>query len=162
MGRTVLSSQFVAGVQNEIKIKLAGMEGDMYQLLVRARFEEAKQRDLVHTDESMGTERRPPGAVEQPQWRTQSKSIEPTRLRGSSGAGNSVTLDKCFLCRGTGHFQQNCSYQGRADPKEARYQPRQGRKVAAVVPRKPGQDQDCYLAERQAGRHGRTSWWTKQ
>lgn len=104
MGQTVLSSQFVAGLRNEIKIKLAGMEGDMDQLLVCAHFEEAKQRDLVHTDESMGTERRLPGVVEQHQWRIQSKSIQPTCLRRSSGAGNLVTSDKCFPCVGTGHF----------------------------------------------------------
>ena len=122
----------------------------MDQLLVCGRFEEAKRRNLVHTDESMGTERRPPGAVEQPQWKTQSKSTQPTHLRGSSGAVNSVTLDECFSCGSTGHCQRNCPYRGRADTKEARYQPRQGRKVAAVVPREPGQDQDCSPAERQA------------
>lgn len=97
IGRTVLPSQFVAGLRNKIKIKRAGMEGDMDQLLVRARFEEAKRKDLVNTDKSMRTERRLPGVAEQHQWRIQSKFIQPTCPRGSSGAGNSVTLYECLL-----------------------------------------------------------------
>lgn len=46
MGRTVLTSQFVAGLLPDLKSKVAGTEGDFDQLLVKARFEEAKLRDL--------------------------------------------------------------------------------------------------------------------
>jgi len=41
MGRSVLASQFVSGLLQEIKEKVAGSEGDFNALLTRARFEEA-------------------------------------------------------------------------------------------------------------------------
>ena len=37
MGHTVLSSQFLSGLCKEIKVKLAGMEGVIEQLLVTLR-----------------------------------------------------------------------------------------------------------------------------
>ena len=46
MARSVLSSQFVAGLLPEIKRKVAGVEGNAEQLLTRARFEEAKLKEL--------------------------------------------------------------------------------------------------------------------
>ena len=46
MGQSVLAYQFVAGLQTEIKSKVAGAEGGFEQLLVKARFEEAKLKDL--------------------------------------------------------------------------------------------------------------------
>ena len=46
MGCTVLTSQFVAGLLPELKSKVAGSEGGFELLLVKARFEEAKLRDL--------------------------------------------------------------------------------------------------------------------
>ena len=46
MGRSVLSYQFVAGLRQEIKVKLAGVEGTFEELLVKAQLEEAKLRDL--------------------------------------------------------------------------------------------------------------------
>ena len=46
MGRSVLSSQFVAGLNPALKPKVAGVEGDFEQLLVKARFEEAKLKEF--------------------------------------------------------------------------------------------------------------------
>lgn len=45
MGKAVLASQFITGLRGDIKAKLAGCDGDLEQLLVKARFEEAKIRD---------------------------------------------------------------------------------------------------------------------
>ena len=45
MGRSVLAYQFVAGLLPNIKLKLAGTEGSMDGLLVKARFQEVKLRD---------------------------------------------------------------------------------------------------------------------
>ncbi len=47
MGRTVLTCQFIAGLRNEIKAKIAGVVGDFEQLVMKAQFEEAKRRDLA-------------------------------------------------------------------------------------------------------------------
>ena len=45
-GRSVLAYQFVAGLKRNLKSKVAGVEGDLEQLLLKAHFEEAKIRDL--------------------------------------------------------------------------------------------------------------------
>lgn len=47
MGQSVLANQFVSGLRANIKAKVAGMEGALEQLLAKARFEEAKVRDLA-------------------------------------------------------------------------------------------------------------------
>ena len=46
MGKSILSSQFVSGLRSDPKSKIAGMEGDMDSLLIKARFEEAKAKSL--------------------------------------------------------------------------------------------------------------------
>ena len=46
MGQSVLSSQFVAGLNPSLKSEVAGVEGDFEQFLVKARFEKAKLREL--------------------------------------------------------------------------------------------------------------------
>ena len=46
MGTTVLAYQFISGLKPKIKSKVAGVEGSLEQLLMKARFEEAKQRDF--------------------------------------------------------------------------------------------------------------------
>ena len=46
MGQSILAYQFVSGLRSKIKAKVAGCDGDFEQLLVKARFEEAKLCDL--------------------------------------------------------------------------------------------------------------------
>ena len=46
MGKAVLVSYFATGLRENIKSKLARCGRDLDQLLVKARFEEAKIRDL--------------------------------------------------------------------------------------------------------------------
>ena len=46
MGKAVLASQFLTGLHRDIKSKFAGCDNDLEQLFVKARFEEAKIRDL--------------------------------------------------------------------------------------------------------------------
>ena len=46
MGQAVLANQFAAGLLLELKTKVAGTEGKLEQLLTKARFEEAKLREL--------------------------------------------------------------------------------------------------------------------
>ena len=43
----MLVYQFVAGLTPALRTKVAGVEGNFDQLLVKARFEEAKIRDLL-------------------------------------------------------------------------------------------------------------------
>ena len=44
---TLLTNQFISGLQPELKSKLAGQEGSFDQLLAKAHFEEAKQREFA-------------------------------------------------------------------------------------------------------------------
>ena len=46
----VLTNQFVTGLREDIKIKVVGVEGSFDQMLTRARFEEAKLRDLSNNE----------------------------------------------------------------------------------------------------------------
>ena len=48
VGRTVLANQFVSGLRNDLKSKVVGTEGNF----VKARFEEAKKRELAATKSS--------------------------------------------------------------------------------------------------------------
>ena len=52
IGRTLLASQFVAGFRPEIKKSVTSCEqyGDIEQLLTRARFEEAKIREIRRSE----------------------------------------------------------------------------------------------------------------
>ena len=52
MGQTVLAYQFIAGLKPEICLKVAKHEGSFEQLLMKARLEEAKLRDLQPTPEN--------------------------------------------------------------------------------------------------------------
>ena len=47
MGQTVLANQFIAGLCPELKAEVVGTDGNLEQLLVKVRFEEAKKRELA-------------------------------------------------------------------------------------------------------------------
>lgn len=46
MGKSVLGSQFMAGLLPSLKSKVAGTEGEFEEILIKARFKEAKLHDL--------------------------------------------------------------------------------------------------------------------
>ena len=46
LGQTILTNQFVVGLLPEIKAKIVGSEGDFNQLLLKAKFEDVKLREL--------------------------------------------------------------------------------------------------------------------
>ena len=47
IGQTVLASQFVAGLRPDLKAKVVRTDGNLDQLLVKARIEEAKRNELA-------------------------------------------------------------------------------------------------------------------
>ena len=49
MGKAVFARQFAAGLLPYLKVKVAGPEGTFEELLSKARFKEAKLRDLPST-----------------------------------------------------------------------------------------------------------------
>ena len=46
MARTMLANQVAVGLKQDIKVEVAGAKGTFEQLLTRAKFEEAKLRDI--------------------------------------------------------------------------------------------------------------------
>ena len=102
MGRSVLAYQFVAGLLPKIKLKLAGTDGSMDELLVKVRFQEAKLRDLV-----------PKVGAKKPYVPANQQTGAPStreRSRPPSSPTESQTRPrmKCFHCQGMGHFARNC------------------------------------------------------
>ena len=100
MGQSVLSSQFVAGLIPELKTKVAGVEGDLGKLLTKARFEEAKLRDLA-------------GGIKQPSTPKPKSEHPPTQLDR-----NQKRPITCYVCGATGHKAFQCRNRGRGAGKD--------------------------------------------
>ena len=54
MAQSVLAYQYVDGLKTEIRWKLAEVEGTFDQLLSKARFEEARLRDVAQAEKTAG------------------------------------------------------------------------------------------------------------
>ena len=100
MGRSVLAYQFVSGLLPDLKRKVAG---DFDHLLSKARFEEAKRRDLVENTPRMKPQRHLLALFGPPKAPVKEKPAVPTTGEHPS-----------FHCQGTGHFARNCPLRGRA------------------------------------------------
>ena len=119
MGRSVLAYQFVAGLLPDIKLKLAGVEGSMDELLAKARLQEAKLRDMA-TPTSKGLVPKKSHVSF-----SQQKGVTFPRERGQTSSSTPTIQPrfkpsfKCFHCQGTGHLARNCPMRGRAAPAES-------------------------------------------
>ena len=85
MGRTVLANQFVAGLRPELKTEVVGTEGNIEQLLVKARLEEAKQTELA-TVRTVSPPKKPivsPSEATPPKSTSSSTSSSAVQLRAS-------------------------------------------------------------------------------
>ena len=101
ISKSILCNQFVAGLLPDIKIKVAGTEGSFETLLTKARFEEAKLRDL--------------GKGEPVPSRRQNLrfNVGGGRQFPSNNGGNSLPNTRCFKCGSFGHIASNCLLKGR-------------------------------------------------
>ena len=102
MGKSVLASQFVAGLIPVLKPKVAGAEGGFEELLDKARFEEAKLRDLDPSKKPSEPSATPVRPAASP------RPSQPTSKRRH--------LLECTRCGGTNHTARYCRYWGRAEP----------------------------------------------
>ena len=111
MGHSVLTYQFVAGLVDQLKMKLVGSEGSFEELLARAWFEEAKGRELPNLrsnptpKQTFPTNHQDLPAKDQ---RTGMTSPQPTVPRKGR---------QCFNCGLEGHMARSCPY-----PKSSRRQ----------------------------------------
>ena len=113
LGRSVLAYQFVAGLTPALRTKIAGVEGNFDQLFVKARFEEAKIRDLSPRI-NLRNQRTPTPRQPEPTGRTEA----PVRPSSGSRQDRKQTGKRCYSCNGTGHFQKNSPLKERSDPVE--------------------------------------------
>ena len=99
LGQTILTNQFVAGLLPDIKSKIVGSEGNFNQLLSKARFEEAKLREIYSIQSS------PPILVVH-------KTPRPTlglQQQRSSGTRYNER-PRCYNCRSTSHLIRLCPH----------------------------------------------------
>ena len=121
VGQIVLVNQFVSGLRPELQAKVVGVEGSMDELVTKARFEEAKIKELSG---------RGPGSSQKEiyaprghygghgnQWRQVQTLPTPSVQQIPPRQGKSVKYQqgkrnvKCFQCGLEGHIQNNCPYQ---------------------------------------------------
>ena len=134
VGQIVLVNQFVSGLRSELQAKVVGVEGSMDEIVTKARFEEAKLKEL--SGWSNGPQQRrtsqpprtqPGGHSSRPgQVRTQPTSSTPPppanqaeHARDRRGKRN-VT---CFQCGMEGHIRSNCPYPKPQKESESRGRP---------------------------------------
>ena len=99
----MLAYQFVVGLQQELKVKVAGVDEELW---TKARFEEAKIRDL-DLKSNGGRKPNPP-----PPPPRKDGDKPPTE----GGGPKSI---RCYHCHGTGHIAKNCPLRGRGTPNES-------------------------------------------
>ena len=138
MGRSVITYQFVAGIRNAIKVKVAGMDGEFEYLVTKARFEESRLRDLQVAEPlrgapkkmfSLATAAGPShnGSSRQQTGRQESANTQPQMRQAVP------TSAQCFNCGVTCHLRRNCPQHGRAPPEErGRHQGRNIEQVAKI------------------------------
>ena len=136
MGQSVLSSQFVPGLLPVIKRQEADVEGDMEQLLIQARFEEAKLKDLSElTPKAPQPRTHSPGSSQD-----KPQNEAPQHPRGQQERNSRP--GQYYTCGSTGDIAQNCRWRASRQPEEARGRPKQlESKVAAVSVPKGAQPQ---------------------
>ena len=124
MGQTVLANQFVAGLRGDFKSKVVGMEGNLEQLLMKARFEEAKKRELAACSRATfppkkSTENLPQGSPKD------TPPITPSTSKAERSRG-------CFNCGRAGHIARACPHPQQKKNEETQVKSTKVHSVACV------------------------------
>ena len=137
IAQTVLTNQFVAGLRSNIKAKVAGTEGTFGELLTKARFEEAKVRELRSTPAkpplSLSSRSNTHGQSTPRYSPTNGQSARREQQTRSNGPRQNPK--KCYTCGSTSHLAHQCPHWERTGPVEApgkEYRQTHGRQVAHI------------------------------
>ena len=138
MGKSVLRSQFVAGLRAELRAKVVGCPGDFEELLGKARFEEARLREVGPMwnrprESLLGGERQQGPAASQlgaPTWNGPRENRLGTEgQRGPAipqpGPRFKTSAKACFNCGMEGHLARACPYPKRTRRDDETRRPQQ-------------------------------------
>jgi hypothetical protein len=116
IGQILLANQFVAGLRPELKRKLIGVDGSLEELVLKARFEEAKGREFAgHQSGSQPSKELPPknrgtpkrqevtSAPDARPWTTQKPEAQTAK-------GTRPIKGTCFNCGLEGNMYRACPY----------------------------------------------------
>ena len=146
MGQSVLANQFAAGLLLELKVKVAGNEGNLEKLLTKARFEEAKLWDLHPQTAQLPAAR---SQTTQPRT-TQPQTTQPQTASKRTVAPAPKTVEtkptqsskQYFNCGSRRHLAYQCPNRGCARPTESRPKgpshQRSNDNVATIMPQEQG------------------------
>ena len=121
VGQIVLVNQFISGLRTELQSKVVGVEGSMDELVLKARFEEAKIIELTSRRTPVPFQKKQPESVSGgPMMSTLRNQPRVPAAGLSSPAGNRAGVApsrngnssnrKCFNCELEGHMARACPY----------------------------------------------------
>ena len=134
MAQMVLVNQFISGLRPSLKAKVVGTEGNLDQILVKARFEEAKARELALTRGNQV----PKKPQENSTSKTPSRDVNP-KPTTSKGDWKDRTCHNCGL---KGHLMRACPYprQTKGDQEAGGKRPQASLKRMATEPSQGGDE----------------------
>ena len=131
VGQIVLVNQFVAGLRPDIQMKVVGVEGGIDELVLKARFEEARIKEFSTVQRQSRNDRLPSRAQTRQETGHKAQGANGENREGQNLTGKFTRPNsKCYSCGSAGHFQKQCPWKKRG-PSET---PGHGRsRVANVV-----------------------------
>ena len=116
VGQTVLANQFVAGLRPELQAKVVGLDGGMDELVLKARFEEAKGKELTAAKVTTPTQSKKAtftgttDRVGSSAMSGSSSGATTKQVPRTNSTGKAMEGRKCYNCGLEGHMARACPY----------------------------------------------------
>ena len=120
MGQSLLTNQFITGLQPHLKRRLIGVEGSFEEIVLKSRFEEARRGEFAAEKPKAPTRDRTTRFSNGQQLTSDppvtTSSAPPVGKIPNSGSrgGPRVTSGNCYNCGMEGHMAKNCTYPKRS------------------------------------------------